>query len=161
MDCYCLDSNVFIEGWNRYYSIDFCPQYWEVLDDLATKGVIFSPIEVKREILKTDDGLANWIKNRDYIFKEITVEVQEHLRNIMAKHGRLVDSIKQRSIADPWVIAHAMAEKATVVTKETPAGSISRRIKIPDVCNALGVPWMNDFQFLREVGITLSAQLSV
>ena len=160
MGCYCLDSNVFIESWNRYYSIDICPQYWEVLDDLATKGIIFSPVEVKREILKTDDGLADWIEHRDYIFKDITTEVQQHLRTIMATHGRLVDSIKQRSIADPWVIAHAMAEKATVVTKETPAGSISRRIKIPDVCIALGVPWMNDFQFLREVGITFSAKLS-
>ena len=161
MDCYCLDSNVFIEGWNRYYSIGLCPQYWRILDDLATKGVIFSPVEVKREILKTDDGLADWIKHRDYIFKDITIEVQLHLRTIMASHGRLVDSIKQRSIADPWVIAHAMAEKATVVTKETPAGTTHRRIRIPDVCIALGVPWMNDFQFCHEVGITFSAQLSV
>ena len=161
MNCYCLDTGVFIEGWNRYYSIDLCPQYWQVLDDLAKQGIIFSPVEVKREIFKTDDGLAEWIKHRDYIFKEITTEVQENLRNIMANHERLIDSIKQRSIADPWVIAHAMAEKATVVTKETPAGPLSKRIKIPDVCNALGVSWMNDFQFLREVGITFSAQLSV
>lgn len=160
MNRYCLDTGVFIEGWNRYYSFDLCPEYWQILDDLASKDIIFSPVEVKREILKTDDGLAEWIKDRDYIFKEITTEVQEHLRAIMEGHGRLVDSIKQRSIADPWVIAFAMSENAVVVTKETPAGPISKRIKIPDVCNALNIPWMNDFEFAQKVGIKFSAKLS-
>ena len=89
MKRFCLDTNVFIEGWNRYYSIDLCPQYWQVLDSLAKEGIIFSPIEVKHEILKTDDGLANWIKSKDYIFKDITVEVQECLRKIMESHGNL------------------------------------------------------------------------
>lgn len=160
MKRYCLDTGVFIEGWNRYYSMELCPQYWLILDDLAKKGAIFAPIEVKREIDKIDDGLKEWIKYKPYLFKEITIEVQEHLRKIMAKHGRLVDSIKQRSIADPWVIAYAIAEKAVVVTKETPAGSISNRIKIPDVCIALNIPWMNDFDFAKEVGIRFTAQLS-
>lgn len=77
----------------------------------------------------------------------------------MATHGRLVDSIKQRSIADPWVIAFAMSENAIVVTKEEPAGPDSRRVKIPDVCSSLNVPWMNDFEFAREVGIRFNAVL--
>ena len=160
MKCYCLDTCVFIEGWNRYYSMDLCPQYWQVLNDLAKQGTIFSPVEVKREIEKIDDGLKKWIKDKPYLFKEITIEVQEHLRRIMANHGRLVDSIKQRSIADPWVIAFAIAENAVVVTKETPAGSISSRIKIPDVCIVLNIPWMNDFDFAKEVGIRFTVQLN-
>ena len=160
MKRYCLDTGVFIEGWNRYYSVDLCPQYWQVLDDLAQQGIIFSPIEVKREIEKIDDGLTKWIKNRPYLFKDITIEVQEHLRRIMASHGRLVDGIKQRSIADPWVIAFAVSENAVVVTKETPAGPVSQRIKIPDVCIALNIPWINDFEFAREVGIRFTAQIS-
>ncbi len=161
MKRYCLDTGVFIEGWNRYYSMDLCPQYWQVLNDLAKQDIIFSPIEVKREIEKIDDGLKAWIKDKSYLFKDITIEVQNHLRKVMAGHGRLVDSIKQRSIADPWVLAFAIAEKAIVVTKETPAGPVSRRIKIPDVCIALDIPWMNDFEFAREVGIRFSAQLNI
>ncbi len=159
MKKYCLDTNVFIEGWNRYYSMDLSPEYWSILDDLAKQGRIFSPIEVKREIEKTDDGLYKWIKDRPYIFKDIDIEVQKHLRRIMASHGRLVDSIKQRSIADPWVIAFAIAENAIVVTKEEPAGSGSRRIKIPDVCDALNVLCINDFEFAKEVGIRFNAIL--
>ncbi len=104
--------------------------------------------------------MKEWIKDKPYLFKEITIEVQEHLRRIMANHGRLVDSIKQRSIADPWVIAFAITENAVVVTKQTPAGSISRRIKIPDVCIALNIPWINDFEFAKEVGIRFTVQLN-
>ena len=161
MQKYCLDTNVFIEAWNRYYSMELCPEYWDILDDLAKRGSIFAPIEVKREIQKADDGLSEWIKEKPYLFKEITLPVQEQLRFIMASHGRLVDSIKQRSIADPWVIAFALAEKAIVVTKEMPVGMDSRRIRIPDVCKAFHVPCMNDFQFAREIGIKFSAKLDV
>jgi len=157
---YCLDTNVFIEGWNKYYSMDLCPTYWTILDQLAQQDRVFAPIEVKREITQHDDGLAGWIKTRPYLFKEITIEVQEYLREIMAKYNRLVDSTRQRSIADPWVIAHAMAEKAIVVTKEMPAGPNSRRVKIPDVCSALNFPWIDDFQLAREIGIQFSAHLA-
>lgn len=156
---YCLDANVFIEGWNKYYSMDLCPTYWEILDQLAQQDRVFAPIEVKREIRQHDDALAKWINARPYVFREITIEVQEYLRQIMRGYNRLVDSTRQRSIADPWVIAHAMAEKAIVVTKEMPAGPSSRRVKIPDVCSALNVPWIDDFQFAREIGIHFEAQL--
>jgi len=30
------------------------------------------------------------------------------------------------------------------------------KVAIPDVCDAFEVPWMNDFQFLAEIGITFS-----
>ncbi len=156
---YCLDSNVFIEGWNKYYSRDLSPGYWDILDSLAKEGRVFAPIEVKHEILQHDDGLKEWIKPRPYIFKEITIPVQNNLRDIMATFPRLVDSIRQRSVADPWVIAFAISEQAVVVTKETPAGINSPRIKIPDVCNTLMIPWMDDFQFAREIGIRFEVQI--
>jgi hypothetical protein len=157
---YCLDANIFIEGWNKYYSMELSTGYWEILDSFAQKGRVFSPIEVKREILRLDDGLTGWLKERPYFFREITTEVQVELQKIMAAYPRLVDSIKQRSIADPWVIAFAITEKAIVVTKEEPVGSSSKRIKIPDVCNELSIPWINDFQFARELGIHFTAHLT-
>ncbi len=157
---YCLDANIFIEGWNKYYSMDLNPGYWEILDRLAQEGRVFSPIEVKREILQNDGTLSDWIKSRPYMFKDITDDVQKELRKIMADYPTLVDSIKQRSIADPWVIAFAITEDAVVVTKEMPAGNNSKRIKIPDVCNGLGVPWIDDFQFAREIGMRFTAQIS-
>ena len=156
---YCLDTNVFVQAWNKYYSIHLCPDYWRVLDQLAEQGLIFCPVEVKRELEKTDDELSAWTKGRPYFFVEVTDQVNRNMRRIMRDFPRLVDSTRGRSIADPWVIAHAMAEGAVVVTKEEPAGDQTRRIKIPDVCNALGVEWMNDFEFLNEIGVRFSARL--
>ena len=139
--------------------MDKCPAYWDVLDNLAQRGVIFSPLEVKHEIDKKDDDLADWIRSRSYLFRNVTDDVQKNMRIIMARYPRLVDSRKSRSLADPWVIAHAMAENSVVVTRETPAGISAKTVKIPDVYVALRIQWMNDLQFLDEVGVKFSARL--
>lgn len=155
---YCLDSNVFIQGWSSYYSMGLCPSYWDVLSDLAREGHIFAPMEVKHELEKMEDDLSRWTKGRNFLFREPDQDVQLILRDVMRDYSRLVDDTRQRSIADPWVVAHAKAANAVVVTKEQPSNSV-KRIKIPDVCSALGVSWMDDFQFCREVGIRFEARL--
>ena len=44
-----------------------------------------------------------------------------------------------------------MGSNRAVVTKETAKPSKQRaNRKLPDVCETLGVPWMDDFQFYRE-----------
>lgn len=156
---YCLDTNTLIEPWNKYYSINLAPDYWDILDNLAKEGIIFCTEFVKREIEKTDDNLSRWIKSRPYLFKSVNEEVQKNLRTILSKYERLVDSSKSRSLADPWVIAHAMAEDAIVVTKEDTTPPLAKRIKIPDVCNELNVKWINEFQFLNEIGMQFKAIL--
>lgn len=50
-------------------------------------------------------------------------------------HQTLVDNQKRRSLADPWIIAHALDENAIVVTKEEKVTATnSKRIKITNVC---------------------------
>lgn len=159
---YCLDTNVLIEAWNKHYSMQLCPDYWEVIDRLAKKSRIFCTMEVKREIEKTDDALFKWAGERPYLFRELTQEVFQNIKKIYAGHPdnrRLVDSSKGRSKADPWVIAHAMAENAVVVTKEGYERNKSKRVKIPNVCETMSVPCINEFEFLNEVGIRFSARL--
>ena len=155
---YCLDTNVLIQAWNSYYSVELCPDYWDILDDMAQNDAVFCTREVKREIEKIDDALKEWAKNRPHLFREVSNEVQTHLRAILNEFPRLVDTTKDRSMADPWVIAHALAEGATVVTKEMPTPTGSARIKIPDVCERFSVRCIDDFQFVAEAGIRFSAR---
>ena len=54
---YILDSNVFIEAWAKYYSPDFCPDYWDILNLLGQRGRLFIPEAVNDEIIKTEDAL--------------------------------------------------------------------------------------------------------
>lgn len=157
MKVFCLDSNVFIQAWNDYYAPDQCPEYWEILDELARNGQIFCCEEVKREIEKKDDELCAWLKARPHFVQGITTEIQQHLRTVLDKYRFLVNSRKDRSMADPWVVAHAIASAAVVVTKEMPAGENAKNPKIPDVCNGMKVGWINDFQFNRQLGIRFTA----
>ena len=83
---YCLDANVLIQAWQKYYSPKLRAMY-----------------------------AAN------------------------PAHQTLVDNARSRSLADPWVIAHAMKEKAIVVTKEEKiTATNTAKIKIPNVCENVG-----------------------
>ena len=139
---YCLDSNVLIQAWQKYYSPKYCPSYWDVLNELGSEDVIFIPSMVYDEIVKTDDDLSEWLKASYIKVNPITSDVTQILTSIYAadpNHKHLVDSKKGRSLADPWVIAHAIKENAIVVTKEEKVTALnSTKIKIPNVCDNMG-----------------------
>lgn len=160
---YCLDANVLIQPWNKYYSPKFCKSYWSVIDELGKKGFVFIPQMVKEEILKIDDELSAWIKSTNIPIRKTNAQVTQCVKQIFEKdsrHERLVDSTKHRSVADPWVIAHAMSEGAVVVTKEEKITSPSSpKIKIPNVCESMGVEWIDDFEFIRRTNIQFNCCL--
>ncbi|MBK7357755.1 MAG: DUF4411 family protein [Saprospiraceae bacterium] len=154
---YCLDANVLIQAWEKYYNPKFCPEYWDILNELGDEEIIFIPELVYEEITKTEDELLQWLKSSNIPIKKITEPVTKCLQAIYDHdpiHKTLVDNIKSRSIADPWVIAHSMNEKAIVVTKEEKVTALSsKRIKIPNVCENMGIRWINDFAFIEELDI--------
>lgn len=101
---YCLDANVLIQAWQKYYSPSLCPDYWERLNDLGEQGLIFIPAAVKDEILKTEDELSQWLKSSKIQVRGITEPVTYYLRqiyNVNPVHKNLVDNVKGRSLADP------------------------------------------------------------
>lgn len=160
---YCLDANVLIQAWQKYYSPKFCPDYWTVLNDLGAQGRIFLPQKVFEEITRTDDDLAKWLKKSNIPEYKIDGAVTECLKSIYAKnpaHKYLVDNTKQRSLADPWLIAHALKEGAVVVTKEEQITAVNTtKVKIPNVCDNMGVTWINDFQLVGQLNIQFSCRI--
>lgn len=159
---YCLDANVLIQGWQKYYSPKLCPSYWEILNQLGEANRIFIPRMVADEIEKTEDELKAWLADCSIPILEIEGPVINCLSKIYAAnevHKFLVDSTKQRSVADPWVIAHAMNEKACVVTKEEKINSSLNKIRIPNVCENMGVRCIHDFQFVEEIGIRFTCTI--
>jgi predicted nucleic acid-binding protein len=160
---YCLDTNVLIQAWQKYYAPNICPDYWSLLDDLGSKGIIFIPQMVSEEIYRTDDDLSKWLKNSRLPISKIDTNVTNFLKSIYSAHPshvHLVDNTKQRSLADPWVIAHAINENATVVTKEEKVTAVNtNKIKIPNVCENMGVPWINDFELVTKLNIQFSCKI--
>ena len=154
---YCLDSNVLIQAWQKYYSPIYCPTYWDVLNEFGDEDKIFIPSMVYDEIVRTDDDLSDWLKKSNIIVKPITSDVTQILTSIYAahpSHKHLVDNKKGRSLADPWVIAHAIKESAIVVTKEEKVTALnSKKIKIPNVCENMGVDWITDYKMVEQLGL--------
>lgn len=160
---YCLDTNVLIQAWQKYYSPKLCPDYWLVLNRLGEQGIIFLPKSVYDEIIRTDDDLTKWVKNSSISVLQPDTNVTNILKTIFEAdplHRTLVDNTKNRSLADPWVIAHALNEKAVVVTKEEKVTAANAsRIKIPNVCENMGVSWINDFEFIDRMRIKFSCRI--
>lgn len=119
------------------------------MDVSAKNGDVFVIEEVLRELERKDDGIHKWIKEREAMVVPIDAIVQEYVVEIMAKYSRLVDSKKNRSVGDPWVIALAQVRGLTVVTGEKSTGTLLKP-KIPDVCKDLGVPCIEIVDFFRK-----------
>jgi hypothetical protein len=160
---YCLDANVLIVPWNSYYSPKICPDYWQLPERLGHAGRVFIPQAVKDEIARTQDQLLEWLKGSGISVFPLEESVTQCLSKIFATdpaHQHLVDNIKGRSLADPWIIAHAMARKACVVTKEKKQTARTDRIRIPNVCEKMAVRCIDDFQLIEELGIRFSCSMA-
>jgi len=120
-DMYCLDANVLIEAWQKYYNPKFCPDYWSILNELGDQEIIFIPEMVYQEITRTEDELAKWLKGSKIPIKNITEPVTLQLKDIYAKnsvHKSLVDSTKARSLADPWLLLMPCMKKRLSLQKK-------------------------------------------
>ncbi len=160
---YCLDANVLIQAWQKYYAPNLCPDYWDRLNELGKTGIIFIPAMVYEEITRTEDSLSEWLLKSDIPKDKITEDVTLKLKLIYEsdpKHKLLADNTRGRSLADPWLIAHAMSRSATVVTKEEMiTRADSKKVKIPNVCKNMGISCINDFEFVTQLNFKFSCNL--
>ena len=154
---YLLDSNTYIEAKNRYYRITFCPAYWDWLDNQFAEKKLASIEPVYQEICKKGDEVADWVNKRPEHFLPVSsTSTQEKFASI-AKTLAVDNLFNETKVsiflggADPWLIAEAFTSKATVVTQEFPRGA-KLKIKIPDICDALSIPWISTFDLIDALG---------
>jgi len=147
---YSIDSSGILDVF-RYYPPDVFPTIWTQMDIATRSGTIFAIDEVYRELEKKDDVAFEWLKARRMIVVELDTEIQQRVAAILAVHPRLIDTRKNRSSGDPFVIALAQSRKFAVVTGEKASGVLAKP-NIPDVCIALKIPWMNVLSMFRNEG---------
>lgn len=146
-----MDTSAFLNAWRRSYPPDVFPSLWEKVGKLAQEGKLIASEEVLVELEKKDDDVYAWAKQREQMFIPIDGLIQQAVRGILLQYPRLLDTRKNRSGADPFVIALAQTEKCIVVTGESPSHS-EQRPRIPDVCDALGIRYIDFVQMAREQG---------
>ncbi len=160
---FLLDANVFIESAKRYYAFDVVPSFWTTLVDHAQEGRVQSLDRVKDEIDRQKDELQRW---SDENFKEFyqpsaRQDVVTNLKDIVvwghsSTHYRPAAKrqLAEAKRADGWLVAYAMAEPGVVVvTTELDDPSQRKKVPIPAICTAFGVPWIDPFNMLRQLGV--------
>jgi hypothetical protein len=147
---YSVDTSALLDAWVRYYPPDVFDTLWKRLDSLASKGRLLAIDEVRRELEKRDDGLHRWLVARPSMIVTLDGAIQKRAKPIINRFPSLTNTKSVMSgSADPFVIALAQEQKLTVVTAEK---SKPTKPRIPDVCDALGVPCITLVEMFREEG---------
>lgn len=150
---YLLDSDVFIQAKNLHYGFDFCPAFWDWIDDRARAQVVLSIDKVRDELIAGADDLATWAQQRgeDFFVKPDAAVLASLRTTSMWANGAGYEPAAVSiflQAADYYLVAHAHAAHQVVVTHEVPSAS-TRKIKIPDACIGLGVKCVSPFDMLR------------
>ena len=157
---YIIDANVFMQAANSYYAFDIVPKFWTWLE-VRLGEELFSVEPVKDEILAQNDQLSSWLQGLDdlewvlSIDDEATQLQMPEITKHCVDYGYKTAGIsKFLAGADPWVIARARRDNWTVVTQEVAQPESRKRVKIPDVCDNLGVENIMIFDMLRKLGFS-------
>lgn len=159
MTRYLLDANVFIRAKRDHYRFSVFPCFWDWLAAKNGSGLIASVAAVERELQAGNDDLAAWaaqlptgtFRPPDQATTVSAAVVTSWVKDPARPYKDSAINTFFAS-ADYWLIAHAHAHAVIVVTHEMPEPLSQRRIKIPDVCNGIGVEWINPFEMMQREG---------
>lgn len=151
---YLLDSNVFIEAKRRYYGFDFCPAFWDWLVEAANKELAFSVEKVCDELIAGGDELSEWVRTlgKTFFLPPDEATIQSLAASLEWARGKRYRPGAVNAFAedpDAYLIAHAHAHGHVVVTHELPSEGV-KQVKIPNVCVAFNVQYVNTFAMLRR-----------
>ncbi len=159
---YLLDANAFMEANRLYYAFGIAPGFWRWLGDGRLGGEVGSIDAVKDEITAGTGDLVTWANALPATFWAAdTDDVVAAMTTLAVWANAPARQFKQEAVAefmaaaDLKLIAHAMVGGATVVTREKPAPDSKKKIKIPDVCSAFDVAWIDPFSAYRDLGLQL------
>ncbi len=137
-ELYSFDTSAIINGRRDIFMPSTFGPLWAAIEEMVGIGQVQAVDEVRHELKKKSDDAYAWAKSCRGLFVPLTREVQEATREVLRAHPRLMGIGGPRNSADPFVIGLALALGGTVVTQETPRNH--DRPRIPDVCDAMGIP---------------------
>lgn len=155
---YLIDSNAFIESKNRYYAFDICPGFWDFMVDDFNAERSLSIRHVYDELVVGGDDLSDWVKGNlerssfkdslgDAEVVKAYMKIAEYVRGDYKPN--VASDFLAETVADPWLVAYAMAHGGCVVTQEAPKPS-KKKASLVDVCDHFDVHHVNVIEFLRS-----------
>jgi hypothetical protein len=154
-----IDASSLIEAKDRYYGFDFCPGFWDWLEQEYQAGRLYSIDRIKVELEKGTDALTEWAQARPDFFLPLDAGAIAAVTSI---NTWIVGAgFRQQAVtdflggADPFLIAFAQTHGHTVVTDEILIPGEKKKVKIPAVCAQFEVPCISPFEMLRNGGARL------
>ena len=111
---FVFDTSAFINGWRDHYPYETFPSVWDLISTALDDGRVIAAREVFRELVKKDDEVAAWAKQREARFVDPSPAVQKLSGELQVRFPKP----NVRNIADPFVLAEADIRGFTVVTYE-------------------------------------------
>jgi hypothetical protein len=165
-EVFIIDSNILIEPYKTYYTFDFAPEFWFFIEQNFLSGKIILLDMVYDEIAVGTDDLSLWIKNINGLEtinhknQDFIAPYSNILNFIQTSGFYKIDALNRWSmptVADPFLIAAAIANQYTLITSERPNNGLNKtnpasKAKIPDICAHFNVKWGNLFYMLTQLG---------
>ena len=154
---FLLDANTLIQGKNEAYGFDICPGFWAFLKQEHETGCLFSIKPVGDELKRGTDELAKWAKKQgSAFFLPLDTAAMTALTDVVTwvQARDFTETAKKTFFksADQFLIAHAMAHGHTLVSHEVLNREQKNNVKIPVVCEALKIPCVRTYDWLRSSG---------
>jgi len=164
---YLLDANTLIDAKRDYYPIDRIPEFWEWLIFMGELGSIKIPIEVYEEFSDTKDkdgkkdDLATWSERSEV--QEALLLKEDAEKSLVTKiiYDGYVSNPTDDDLVkigqDPFLLSYALKdieERCIVSTEVSKPSKKGANRKVPDVCKALNIRCINNFQMFRELNFS-------
>lgn len=156
MKKHLLDTNVFIQAKDTYYTFECFPGFWKWIDVHIKADQFFSVDKVLEELMERSDDLATWAKARKAAFLKSeedgpTYESYKLLSPWVINNFTQAAQNKFFADADYSVVAYAHAHGLIVVTQEGDGFDSKNKVKIPNACREMGVRCITLFELIKEV----------
>lgn len=153
MALYSFDTSAFINGRRDLLRPTVFRTLWQRIEGEIADGSIRCPDVVREEISRREDEVHQWVKAQSGLFVPLEEDIQRATKHVLRAAPKLVGKGGRRNMADPFVVALAMARDGVVVTEESRSGNIEKP-RIPDACEALGIQWLPLMGYVEEQGWT-------
>lgn len=153
---------MFVTPKQTYYGFDLVPGFWISLVKAHTNLTVHSVRSVYLELQDYKDELSQWVETiapRSLFLEPDDQSVAAIIEIITWANSQDFTEPARREFqasADLELIATARATGKTVVTLEKSNRESKKSIKIPDVCNAFNIKWMDPFVMLRQLGVSFT-----
>ena len=167
-DIYVADTSALFAARVERYPPELFGSVWQFIEALDGRLMVCEEVarEIGRHAEDPDSGIGSQVLALRSWLHDSAVDTQVSLltlddavsREVQRWVGRIGsgwpnwNAIRSSNSADPWVIAYARALGGIVVSEERRRSSGRGGVKIPDVCDGLGIGHLSLLELLRKEG---------